>query len=329
MEFYCGSCGKTYPLEGLDYKCECGGLFSLKKDPGEEVSIGVSLGETETPVIAREIDGLKLQLKMDFMMPTGSFKDRGALILVNKLKEMGIDEVVEDSSGNAGASIAAYCAAAGIRCNIYLPESTSQGKIKQIQAYGANVVKVPGSRDATARAILEAAKSTYYASHVYNPLFFEGTRSIAREIFRQTGVPDYVVVPVGNGTMLLGIYLGFLELGKLPRILAVQSENCAPIFNRYKGVEHFELKPTLAEGIAVAAPARMNEIIDAVKESRGELITVSETEVQQSTSLLGHMGIYIEATSAAVVAGALKYFNRDASKGLNITAPLTGTGLKK
>ncbi|MBU2700177.1 threonine synthase [Sporomusaceae bacterium BoRhaA] len=154
--------------------------------------------------------------------------------MVNKLKELGIKEVVEDSSGNAGAAFAGYCAAAGIKGNIYLPENTSPGKIKQVNAYRANVVKVPGMREDTAKAILKAAENTYYASHVYNPLFFEGTKSLAYEIYEQIDIPDYIVVPAGNGTMLLGVYRGFKELGKLPRIIAVQSKNCAPLFSKFK-----------------------------------------------------------------------------------------------
>lgn len=329
MEFYCKACNRTYAVSGLEYKCECGGLFALAKEKGEKVDIKISLGEVQTPVIKRNIKGLELHLKLDYMMPTGSFKDRGALILVNKLKELGIREVVEDSSGNAGAAIAAYCAAADIKCSIYLPASTSQGKIKQIEAYGADIVRVPGSREDVSQAVLEAAKRKYYASHVYNPLFFEGTKSIADEIYSQAGMPDYVVVPVGNGTMLLGAYLGFMEIGKLPRILAVQSENCSPIYNQYKGIRHFEAKPTLAEGIAVGKPARKNEIIEAVKLSKGGFVTVSETEIEESRKLLGHMGIYVEMTASAALAGALKYFKRDGSGNPKIIVPLTGTGLKK
>lgn len=329
MEFYCKICSKTYALGGLEYRCKCGGLFGLAKKAGEKVDICVSLGEVQTPVIKRVLKGLELHLKMDYMMPTGSFKDRGSSVLISMFKQLGIREVVEDSSGNAGASIAAYCAAAGIKCGIYLPEGTSQGKIRQIEAYGADIVRVPGSRDDTSRAVLEAAKHKYYASHVYNPLFFEGTKSIAAEIYSQTGMPDYVAVPAGNGTMLLGVYLGFMEIGKLPRILAVQSENCSPVYNRYKGINHFESMPTLAEGIAVENPPRMYEMIEAVESSKGDFITVSEEEIEESKKLLWRMGIYTETTSSVPAAGALKYFKGNKAEGLKIVVPLTGTGLKK
>lgn len=329
MNFYCEKCQKTYPVHGLRYKCECGGLFNLHKNDNEQVPNSVSLGEVTTPMLKRELDGLSVHLKIDYLMPTGSFKDRGAKVLVNTIKEMGITEVVEDSSGNAGAAIAGYCAAAGIKCNIYVPESTSLGKIKQITAYGAEVVKVPGTRDDTAKAVLAAAEKIYYASHVYNPLFFEGTKSIAYEIYEQIGVPDYLFIPTGNGTMLLGAYLGFSEIGKMPKLIAVQTKNCRPIYNK---VHHMEsmVESTIAEGIAVENPMRIDQIITAVQNSGGEFITVDDEAVKVAQQKLWKMGIYIEPTSAANVAAALQYFKEHtAPKECKIVLPLTGHGLKK
>lgn len=328
MQFYCSACNKKYPIEGLQYRCECGGLFKLEKDLGEKVPDLVSLGEMKTPLLKRTFNNKDLLLKLDYMMPTGSYKDRGALALINKIKELGITEVVEDSSGNAGAAIAGYCAAAGIKCNIYLPDSTSPGKIKQVATYGANVVKVPGSREDTARAIKKAAETKYYASHVYNPLFFEGTKAMAYEIYEQLGIPDYVVIPAGNGTMLLGAYIGFKELGKLPRIIAVQSENCAPLYNKLKNDDK-QYAETAAEGIAIREPMRIDEIIEAVNESGGDIITVSDDEVKAAQAMLGNMGIYVEVTSGAALAGALSYFKDAQTEDINVVVPLTGSGLKK
>jgi threonine synthase len=329
MHFYCSACAKIYPVDGLDYQCECGGLFKLHVAKEDKIPATVSLGEVQTPLLKRKLQHREVYLKLDYMHPTGSFKDRGAFSMINALKELGIKEVVEDSSGNAGAAIAGYCAAAGIQCNIYLPEGTSAGKIKQISAYKANVVKVPGTRDDTAKAILKAAEKTYYASHVYNPLFFEGTKSLAYEIYDQIGIPDYIVVPAGNGTMLLGVCIGFKEIGKLPRIIAVQSENCAPLVRSFKGQPDAEMKPTAAEGIAIGEPKRMAEMIEAVKESNGEFIAVNDEKILQAQEMLGEIGIYVEATSGAAVAGMLQYFNEEFAEKLTIVVPLTGTGLKK
>lgn len=329
MKFICTKCQKEYPLNTLKYKCDCGGLFNIKKNAEEKVEINISLGEVKTPIVKRNIYGINILLKMDYLMPSGSFKDRGAITLVNKIKEMGIEEIVEDSSGNAGAAIAAYAAAAGIKCNIYLPENTSQGKIKQIEAYGANIVKVPGIRDDTSRAIKTAAEKYYYASHVYNPLFFEGTKSIAYEIYDEIGIPDYLFVPTGNGTMFLGAYYGFKEIGKLPKLIAIQSENCATIYNKYNNLENTSPKETLAEGIAIGTPMRIDEIIEGIKESKGDIITVSDEEVKEAKETLSHMGIYVEYTSAATLAGVKRYFKGNINKNFKIVVPLTGTGLKK
>lgn len=329
MNFYCSKCGKEYPIDGMDYQCECGGLFKLKKEEAEKIDYVVSLGEVTTPIVKRNLQGKDVYLKLDYMQPTGSFKDRGAVAVINKLKELGINEIVEDSSGNAGAAFAGYAAAAGIKCNIYLPESTSPGKIKQITAYGANIVKVLGTREDTAKSIKKAAKSTYYASHVYNPLFFEGTKSLAYEIKEQIGIPDYIVVPAGNGTMLLGVYQGFKELGRLPKIIAVQSANCAPLASKFNNQPVGEIKETAAEGIAIASPKRMDEMIAAVKESQGAIITVEDEDVVNARNMLCKMGIYIEVTSGAAVAGMLQYFQDGCDASCKIVVPLTGMGLKK
>jgi len=328
MFFYCKECGKQYPADGIDYKCECGGLFELGRESVQIEKPLVSIGGTVTPMFERTIGGVTMQLKLDYYMPTGSFKDRGAYVLINKLKEFGVEEVVEDSSGNAGAAIAGYCAAAGIKCSIYVPESTSEGKIKQVKAYGAELVKVPGSRDDTSLAIQAAAQKTYYASHVYNPLFFEGTKSIVPEIAAQCGIPDYIVVPAGNGTMLLGVYLGFKELGTLPRIIAVQSAHCTPVYAKFKGIPALPPSPTAAEGIAVGTPMRIEEMVEAVRESGGDFITVEDEEVLFAKDELAKMGIYCEPTSGVAVAAAKKYFGNDAH-GAKIVVPLTGSGLKK
>ncbi len=265
---------------------------------------------------------------MDFLTPTGSFKDRGAKYMINWLKRYNINEVVEDSSGNAGASIAAYCSAANIKCSIFLPESTSTAKIKQIAAYGAKIIKISGSRDAVSKIIGETAKRIYYASHIFNPLFIEGVKSIAYELYEEMGIPDYIFIPTGNGTLLLGVYLGFLEIGKLPKIVSVQSKNCSPIYNEYHNIRYTYVKETIAEGIAVSNPVRMNEIIEAIKKSQGDIINVSEEEIKQAHNKLAKNGIYVEYTSATALAGVDKYFKNRSNKGIKIVIPLTGIGLK-
>jgi len=255
------------------------------------------------------------------------------------VKELGIIEVVEDSSGNAGSAIAAYCAQAGIGCHIYAPENTSAGKLAQVQFYGAELHKIPGTREDTAQAALLAAEKIYYASHAWNPFFFHGTKTFAFEISEQLGwkSPDTVILPVGNGTLLLGADIGFRELlragilDRLPRIIGVQAENCAPLYRAYQEnraeVPPIETKETLAEGIAIARPARGRQIIDAVRQTGGEFITVSEDEIRKALVEICGQGYYIEPTSAAAIAGVKKYLP-GSSQGEVIVSAFTGHGLK-
>ena len=332
LKFKCNACNKIYKLDTPKYKCDCGGLFDLSgKIKG--VKVDLSLGEGDTPILKKEFSGEDIFFQMDYLQPTGSFKDRGAVFLIDQLKKMGINNIIEDSSGNAGAAIAAYSAAANINCSIYLPSKTSQAKIKQIKSYGANIVRIKGNRDEASNAILKEAENTYYASHVYNPLFFAGVASLAFEIEEKIGVPDKILVPVGNGTMLLGLYYGFREIGKFPQLLAVQSEKCSPVYNNFYNINFAEEKnnednKTIAEGIAIKSPKRLQEIIKIIKITNGDVITVSDEEIYSASNKLAKKGIYLEKTSAVAPAGFIKYFKNKRLENNKILIPLTGSGLK-
>jgi threonine synthase len=252
---------------------------------------------------------------------------------------MGVKRVVEDSSGNAGCAIAAYCAAAQIECAIYVPSDTSPGKLAHISAYGATLQKIPGSREDTAHAVLAAAARDYYASHSWNPFFFHGTKTWAFEVCEQLGwkAPDTIVLPVGNGTLLLGAYIGFNELvcaevtEGVPKIVAVQAANCNPLSVAFRrAVEPrltFEQRETLAEGIAIAEPVRGKQIVDAVRWSGGTFIDVTEEEIESAWREMGRKGFYIEPTSAATIAGLIRYA-AGASPDEVIVSVFTGHGLK-
>ena len=229
---YCRSCQEKYAIREPIWRCSCGGLLDLSNDvlfvksdiqtnrnnlwryqkalPVDSASI-VSLGEGMTPLLKLEVMGREVLIKQDHLFPTGSYKDRGASVLVSQIKSLGIRRVVEDSSGNAGCAIAAYCARAGIACDIYVPADTSPAKLAQIESYNATLHKIPGSREDTAEAVMAAAQTHYYASHSWNPFFFQGTKTFAYEICEQLNwkAPDYVLLPVGNGTLLLGASIGF------------------------------------------------------------------------------------------------------------------------
>jgi len=296
-----------------------------------------TFGEGFTPLTPAEILGRTVYFKLDHLFPSGSYKDRGASVLISRAKEMGVDRVVEDSSGNAGAAVAAYCAGAGIGCDIYVPESTSPAKLTQIEAYGAVLHRIPGSREDTARAAFEAAQDVFYASHVWNPFFFHGTKTFAYEVWEQLGrrVPDTVVVPTGNGTLLIGAFLGFRDLlnwglaDRLPCLVAVQAANCAPLHHLWQrgapDVSGLATAPTLAEGIAIAEPARAEQILRCVRESNGQVVAVTEGAIDRAWRDLARAGWFVEPTSASAVA-ALAHV--DAPPSDTVVLPLTGHGLK-
>ena len=202
----------------------------------------VSLGEGGTPLLRREWSGAAVRFKLEFMMPTGSFKDRGMTVMVSYLKSRGITEVLEDSSGNAGASLSAYAAAAGMRCRILVPETASYPKIAQIAACGADVVTIPGTRQDVADAAARMSSEIFYASHNWQPFFIEGTKTLAYELWESLGyrAPDNVIVPLGYGSNILGCARGFEELvrngeiPRMPRLFGVQAANCAPYFAAYR-----------------------------------------------------------------------------------------------
>lgn len=365
----CTKCNTVYPVDERVWRCRCGGLLDIRFEaafpiekiekrkptmwryreaiPIEDDAFIVSFDEGFTPLNEVHIDvegnavGRKVLVKQDFLFPTASYKDRGASVLISRVKALGVGEVVEDSSGNAGSAVAAYCAAAGIGCRIFVPETVSPGKLAQITLYGAQLNKIPGSREDTAAAVKTAAENTYYASHSWNPFFFHGTKTFAFEVCEQLGwrAPDTVILPVGNGTLLLGAYIGFKELKtagvtkKIPRVFGVQSSNCAPLYKAFKenlkDIPAIKSEKTAAEGIAIAAPIRGKQILEAVKETGGDFIAVTETEITQALSEMCGKGYYIEPTSAAATAGVKTYLREARPPGDDvIVSVFTGHGLK-
>ncbi|MBX3665499.1 MAG: threonine synthase [Burkholderiales bacterium] len=301
----------------------------------------VSLGEGSTPLLGRTWNGVPVQFKLEFMMPTGSFKDRGMTVMVSYLKSRGIDHVLEDSSGNAGASLSAYAAAAGMRCRILVPETASYPKIAQIAACGADVVTVHGSRQDVADAALRMSGEIFYASHNWQPFFVEGTKTLAYELWEQLGfrAPDNVITPLGYGSNVLGLDRGFDELlrngeiAKRPRIFGVQAANCAPCHATWKsGGERpvpVTVTPTVAEGIASSQPTRLREVVRAVRRSDGAIAAVSEAEIVGALSALARMGLYVEPTCAAAAAGLSQWLAAGTIRRDEVTiVVLTGSGLK-
>lgn len=299
----------------------------------------VTFDEGFTPLLPVTFGARTVLVKQEHLFPTGSYKDRGASVLISKVRELGVRKVVQDSSGNAGCSVAAYCALAGISCEIFVPEGTSPGKLVQIVQTGARLHLIPGSREDAARAAMEAARTTYYASHSWNPFFLHGVKTFAYEVCEQLGwrAPDTVILPAGNGTLVLGASLGFGELcasgiiPRMPRIVAVQAAVCAPLFHSWKSGMRAQAGirkgHTMAEGIAIAEPVRGAQVIRAIVSSGGGLMTVEEEEIAAALKLVCRQGFSIEPTSAAVIAGLLNYLPGSAPEEVIVTA-FTGHGLK-
>lgn len=295
----------------------------------------ISVNEGFTPLLYLPFLGNSVWVKQDQLFSTGSYKDRGATVLMSKVKSLGIKHVVQDSSGNAGCSIAAYAAMAGISCEIFVPASTSLSKIRQIQTYGANIRLIEGNREQTAEAARMASKSSYYASHCVNPYFFQGTKTFAYEICEQMGwkVPETLVLPAGNGTLILGAWIGFNDLmragitDRLPKIIAVQAEACSPLLHAFNQTPIPTAQETVAEGIAIENPIRALQILEAVRSSNGFFIGVTEPEIMDAYRECGLNGFYIEPTAAATIAGVKRFLSGYASD--TVVTLFSGHGLKK
>ena len=361
MQYICSQCGKTAHVDILAPKCDCGGLWKLDWQPPrfdlnaidrsvwgmfryhpfmaltDDSWKSVTLGEGMTPIVRFDEDVL---LKMDYFMPTLSYKDRGAAVLIAHCKSIGVTSVVQDSSGNAGNSVAAYCGRCGIGCDIYVPEGTSPGKIAMIQAHGATAHVVPGSRDHCAdvcRAQVEL-EGKYYANHVYNPFFYEGTKTYLYEVYEQLGrVPAHIFLPLGNGTLFLGVIKALehlLESGcidQMPKLIAIQSERCDPIARAAEEQAALPARvtpiPTMAEGIAIGVPMRGKEILEYIYQSDIDCVTVPEDRILEARSALARQGIYAEHTTAANLAAYWRYCDLH-GKTPDALLTMCGAGLK-
>jgi threonine synthase len=237
-----------------------------------------------------------------------------------------VRSVVEDSSGNAGAAIAAYAAALGIHAEIFVKQDAAPGKIRQIRAYGAKVTPVLGSREDVAAAAHAAAAESYYASHVYNPLFIAGVAGAAAEIHAEIGTPDTLYLPVGNGSLLLGLAAGFRALGALPRFVAVQGAATAPVFAAFHAGSAQDAGgaagQTIADGVAVAAPARLEEMVAVIRESAGTVLVASNEQIRTAQKALGATGVYAEPTGALAMAG---YLQETEGTGIRDRGPAVGS----
>jgi threonine synthase len=306
-----------------------------------ELADPVTLGEGCTPLVPRSFRDNQALFKLEWFAPSGSFKDRGASVMLSLLRQQGVQEVAEDSSGNGGAAVAAFGAAADMKVHILAPDSTSPSKIAQIGAYGAEVHLIPGPREATEAAALEMAERVFYASHNWHPFFLQGTKTLGYELWEDLGfrAPDNIIIPTGAGSNVLGCDMAFRELqaageiDRLPRLFVAQPANCAPIDAAFRaGADthvETEFAPTIAEGTAIKRPLRLKGLLAALRRSGGGTVAISEEGIRAAALDLAKGGLFAEPTSATAAAAfdELTTTGRIAPDEVTVVV-LTGGGLK-
>jgi threonine synthase len=354
--------GEKYPISAPRWRGDSGGPLMIAALPGigrdmimsgkrslwryaaalpVQVPDPITMGEGLTPLISRRWRGVPARFKLEWFSPTGSFKDRGASVMISILRAQGVTRVLEDSSGNGGAAIAAYAAAGGLKAKILAPASTPPGKIVQARAYGAEVELIPGTRQDVSDAAVRQAATIFYAGHNWQPFFLQGTKTLAYELWEDLdfSAPDNIIIPTGAGSNILGCDIGFSELlrqggiASRPRLFAAQPENCAPLHASFvAGPDDpvpVEVRPTIAEGASIAKPVRAREVLAAIRRSSGATVAVSEAEIEQALFELARIGLYTEPTSALAAAAFTRLLERGVVRPSETNVlVLTGSGLK-
>lgn len=369
---FCNECKKKYPLKDF-LTCECGGILEVEYNytsenikkldkksmwdyfnylPIDNSKNIISLGEGLTPLIklnnlSKKIEINELFVKNESCNPTASFKDRPVSTGISKAKELGKNKIITASSGNAAASVAAYSAKAGMLCKVVVPEKTPNEKLKQIKAYGAEIVRVKGDySNSYDYAIKESEQNGFYnlTTTYLNPYSVEGDKTVAYELFEELGLPEYIFVPVGAGPLLHGILKGYKELmklkkvHKLPKMVAVQPEKCAPIVEAFdkdkKSVKEWQHDPdTIASGINDPLRGYKNNgtlTLKSIYESNGYAIKLSDKKIIESVELLAqNEGIYAEPAGAVGIGATINMVrNNIINTDDKVVIMVTGHGLK-
>lgn len=284
----------------------------------------MSLCEGGTPLIKmlnseNSVDVKEVYIKFEGANPTGSFKDRGMTVAISMAKHLGAKIVVCASTGNTSASMSAYAARAKLKSLVILPKGkVAKGKLMQAILHGANIAVIDGNfDDALKIAVSLSEEKTMYLLNSLNPWRIEGQKTLAFEIADEIGVPDWVVVPVGNGGNVSAIWKGFKELkeagliSKLPRLAGVQAVGAAPLaeaFRRNLRKPRFIDNPeTIATAIRIGKPVNWSRALKSIRESKGVLSDVTDEEIIASQKILArNEGLGVEPASAASLAGLVK-----------------------
>jgi threonine synthase len=345
LDFKCRFCGQPLDIK-LGLKFEKSKI--RKKDytvwryarffPYVKESEIITLGEGWTPLVKISNN---ICFKLESLNPTGSFKDRGSTVLISSLHKLVREAggyISEDSSGNAGASMAAYAARAGLRARIYVPENVSGPKFNQIRFYGAEVAKVSGSRSHVAEEALKVGRKKFYVGHILHPLFRDGIRTLAYEIAEQLDwhVPERIYLPVSAGTLLLGVIGGFKHLVEsnlieaMPRIVACQTRQVSPLYHRFKTSLYNPPRKvaSIADALVSVNPPLLDLMVKRLKEAEGDAVMVEESETFNAFKELAGRGFFVEPSSAVAYAAYKKQLENEVPKADYTVIILTGMGLK-
>ena len=376
FQYRCTTCGRTYERDEVRYLCAaCGknyrpgiplvGVLSTEFDYGairrrftKSRPDWTLFSAVETkyyppyPVGATPLHSVSvlggalgcndLWVKNDGLNPSGSLKDRASFLVVAEAKRLGQEQVVTASTGNAASALAAVCAAAGKKAVILVPEKAPRGKLAQMILFGARVIPIRGTYDDAFRLSLEftATRGGLNRNTAYHPLTIEGKKTVGLEILEQNGfkAPDVILVPVGDGVILAGVFKAFSDaraaglIRKLPRLVCVQAKSSAAIHNYITSGKYRDAgcPVTIADSISVSTPCNAHLARAAIRESDGLSVTVSDDEILQGQRLLAEKaGVFAEPAAAAVVPALRKLRKSKLLDGRErIVLLITGHGLK-
>lgn len=371
FKIVCDSCGSIYGEHEGHYRCpSCGGILSVqylkqnesqRKDEQPKRGMWkygdclplvsnnpVSMGEGDTPLVPLvnwNKTSSRIYVKMETANPTGTYKDRPASVSVSRARELGAKGVIVASDGNAAPAVAAYAARAGLPCVVFMPGDTPRERLQQTAAYGANILLLDGDiNDCLDRAKDAGVFLNFHNCSTtvsLNPYQVEGDKTIAYEIVDQLGFcPDWITVPIGGGSLLSGIVKGLKEMreagkiARLPKLLAVQAEACAPFVRAFESntpiVRERNPLPTCALTITVPYPPDGLQAMEALHAVDGAVAAVSEEELLRTVELLAStQGLLAEPSGAASLAGRDKKEREGLfEEGSTIVSVITGTGLK-
>ena len=374
MHYECSNCGKTYNRDEVKYLCPACSADYKPGEPLKGVllakfdydSIGKKFTKDNpdmnlfsaveekyfpeykcgnTPFLKfsnlnKQTGFDNIWIKNDSLNPSGSFKDRASFLVVAEANRINEDTIVTASTGNAASSLAAVCASAGKKAIIFVPESAPKAKLLQMFIYGADVRKVNGTYDDAFKLSLEYTEKNKGLNRntAYHPLTIEGKKSAGLEIFIQNGFksPNAILIPVGDGVIISGIYKAFYDLkeagiiNKLPRLVCVQAESSDAIHNfiqtgKYRNAAN---PKTVADSISVSAPSNAFMAAKSVKESGGFSVTVTDDEIMNAQKELAMTtGIFAEPSCSTVLAALIKSKDKFDKKE-QIVLLITGSGLK-